>query len=214
MSGFGGLREVAPGILGWSATHPGIGTEVYSHYVTGTRTAIDPIGAEGLADALAEAGGVELIVLTNRHHYRGAGELSERFGCPVVAPEVGLHEFEGSDREVGGYAWGEELAPGVVAHEVGAICPDDGAIHIAPTGDAPGALALADAVIAWDGELSFVPDKLMDEPEKTKTGIRDSCSRLAALDFDVLLLAHGPPIPSGGRQALTSFVERPKSADF
>ena len=47
----------------------------------------------------------------------------------------------------------------------------------------------------------------MDEPEQTKAGLRDAYRRLLDLDFDVLLLAHGEPLASGGRQALRRFLE-------
>jgi hypothetical protein len=47
----------------------------------------------------------------------------------------------------------------------------------------------------------------MDDPEVTKAGLKRAFARLAdELDFDVLLLAHGKPIPSGGREALRRFA--------
>jgi hypothetical protein len=47
----------------------------------------------------------------------------------------------------------------------------------------------------------------MDDPERTKAGLRDAYRRLLELDFDHLLLAHGGPIPGTGKDALRSFVE-------
>lgn len=202
--------EVIPGVLHWSARHPRIGQDVHSHYLPETRTAIDPIGDEGLLEALEQHGGVERIVLTNRHHYRASATIAEAFGCPVLCPEPGLWEFEGGP-EVEGYAWGDELAPGVVAHEVGAICPDDGALHVLA---GHGALAFADGVIGWGGELSFVPDFLMDEPGRVKRRQVEAMARLLELNFDTLLLAHGEPIASGGRAAVERFIEEPRQADF
>jgi hypothetical protein len=46
----------------------------------------------------------------------------------------------------------------------------------------------------------------MDEPEDTKQGLREAYRRLLDLDFDVLLLAHGQPVASGGKEALRRFV--------
>ena len=46
----------------------------------------------------------------------------------------------------------------------------------------------------------------MDEPERTKEGLREAYRRLAALDFDHLLLAHGEPFVSDGREALAAFA--------
>lgn len=212
MSGFSGLTEVVPGIQHWSGWHPNIEKVVHSAYLPEQRAAIDPIGADGLVDALGEAGGVEQVLLTNRHHLRGSAEIAAAFGAALRCPRTGLHEFEGPDApDFIAYEWGEEVMDGIVAHEVGSLAPDDGALHIAI---GPGALALADSVIFDDEGLGFVPDFLMDEPEETKRGLIVSLRRLLRLNFDVLLLAHGPPLPAGGKQALAEFVDAPRSASF
>jgi hypothetical protein len=89
-------------------------------------------------------------------------------------------------------------------HGVGAICPDESALHV----PAHRALALADGAVRWKpgGPLAFVPDYLMDEPEETKDGLRESYRQIAALDFDHLLLAHGEPFVGSGRDALAAFA--------
>jgi hypothetical protein len=204
------FSAVIDGVLHWRGFHEGIRQEVHSYYLTAPRLAIDPIATEGLADALAEQGGVERIALTNRHHLRGSVELAERFDCPILAPAAGMHEFP-PGLGIEPYEWEDELARGVTAHAVAAICPDDGALHI---DSGPGAIALADAVIAWDGELSFVPDFLMDEPDLVKPETTAALERLLELDFDAILLAHGEPISSGAKEALRAFVADPQQADF
>ncbi len=207
MSGF---SEVTDGIWHWSAPHPGIGQVVHSYLVPGSGLAIDPIWIDGLDREIEDRGGITRVALTNRHHLRGAERLQERLGCEILAPALGMHEF-GEGDAVKPYEWGTEVAPGVTAHEVGAICPDDGALLI---NRSPGALALADAVISWDGKLSFVPDFLMDEPERVKAATIDALAPLLELDFDALLLAHGEPIATGGKDALREFVGDPRQADF
>jgi hypothetical protein len=47
----------------------------------------------------------------------------------------------------------------------------------------------------------------MDDPEQTKQGLIDAYTQLLELDFDVLLLAHGEPILSGGQAALRAFLD-------
>lgn len=206
------LSEVLPGILHWSGRHPSHGAVVHSHFLTEQRIAIDPIGIDGLVPALERAGGVEQVLLTNRHHLRGSEELVAAFGASLRCPRPGLHEFEGPDSPVViGYGWGEDLAPGVTSHVVDAISPDDGALHIAI---GPGALAFADAVVADEQGLGFVPDSLMDDPGHTKAGILGSVRGLLELEFDALLMAHGPPVPVGGRQVLASFAESPRTASL
>ena len=50
---------------------------------------------------------------------------------PVRAPAAAAHRFEDTDRAWETYEPGDELAPGVTAVEVGAIAPDETALHIA-----------------------------------------------------------------------------------
>jgi glyoxylase-like metal-dependent hydrolase (beta-lactamase superfamily II) len=92
----------------------------------------------------------------------------------------------------------------VIAHQVGGLSPDETALHVPSVH----ALAIADGAIRYGDELHFVPDNLMDDPEQDKADLRRGFSELAdQLDFDVLLLAHGKPYPSGGRDALRRFAE-------
>jgi hypothetical protein len=100
------------------------------------------------------------------------------------------------------------MAPGVTAHQVGAICPDDTAIHI--QGPGGGALAFADAVAhPRGGGLTFVPGFLMgDDPAAVRDGLRQSLRHLLDLEFDHLLFAHGEPLIGGGKAALSEFVAR------
>lgn len=207
MSGF---SEVIDGVLHWKAPHPRIGQEVHSYYLPFQRLVLDPILGEEMVTALGEQGGVEQVVLTNRHHLRDSSRLVDAFGCSVHAPAAGMHEFSPED-PVQPYEWGEELAPGVVAYEVGAICADDGALHI---GAGSGALAFADGVIGWGDGLAFVPDFLMDDPATVKRRQLEAMERLLELDFDAILLAHGEPIPRGGKQMLERFIAEPAQADL
>jgi glyoxylase-like metal-dependent hydrolase (beta-lactamase superfamily II) len=100
---------------------------------------------------------------------------------------------------------GDELPGGIIAHEVGAICPDETALHI----PSHRALAVADGLVRWDGEegLAFVPDSLMDDPRQTKQGLLDAYRTLLDLDFELLLLAHGAPLTADAHRQLREFVE-------
>ena len=46
----------------------------------------------------------------------------------------------------------------------------------------------------------------MDDPERTRAGLREAYRRLLDLDFDRLLLAHGDPIVHGAKDELAAFV--------
>jgi hypothetical protein len=198
------VREIVPGVWHWRARHEHIHSDVSSYYLLRERVAIDAmVPSEGL-EWFEEHGAPEHVLLTNRHHDRDAWRLHEAFGCAVHCIRNGLHELRGRG-PVEAFDFGDELPGGVVAHEVDAICPDETALHI----PAHGALACADGVVRWRGadELGFVPDFLMDDPDATKAGLREAYRRLLALDFDVLLLAHGDPVVGGAKEALRGFID-------
>jgi hypothetical protein len=191
------MHEIAPGIRHWTAPHPKIGIEVSSYWLPELRVLLDPLAVP------EEVDGIDEIVLSNRHHKREAFEAAERFGAPVRVPRVGLHEFA-EDDPVEPYDFEEPFAGGAItAYQVTGYWPDDGALHI----PSASALAIADTVINYDG-IRFVPDNLMgDDPEAEKRDIKQALARLAEeLEFEHLLLAHGPPIPGEGRERLREFA--------
>jgi hypothetical protein len=202
------MREIQPGLLHWTAFRDTIGEDVHSYFHLPSGTLVDPmVPLQGL-EAVGAHGRPERIVLTNRHHYRHSDRFREAFGCPVLCHEAGLHEFGAGD--VDGFAFGDRLAPGVTAQEVGVLCPEETALHL--EGEGGGALAFADAVIRGrHGELGFVPDQLLgDDPDAVKRGLRERFRRLARdIEFEALLLAHGKPIAAGGRSALRTFADAP-----
>ena len=196
------IRELAPGILHWKATHPNLGIDVSSYLLTESRVLLDPIlPPEGL-DWFAEKDlPPAAIILTNRHHWRNCGEFVARFGCTVHASRPGMHEF-GPRQEVVPFAFGDVLHGGIVTHEIGVLCPDETALEIPEVR----ALAVADGVVSYD-RLGFVPDQFMDEPEHTKRGLYDRYERLVDhVDFEHLLVAHGDPIVLNGRAELREWA--------
>jgi len=197
------VEEIAPGIWHWTAPHPRIGVRVSSYYLAAEGVLLDPIEPEDGFGWFAEHGPPAHVLLTNRHHYRSSALFAERYGVTVHCVREGLHEFD-QGPPVEPFDFGDELPGGVIAHEVDAICPDETALYV----PAHGALAVADGAVRWEpgGPLVFVPDFLMDEPERTKDGLRDSYRRLAELDFRHLLLAHGEPFVGDGRDVLAKFA--------
>jgi hypothetical protein len=198
------MDEISPGVFHWSAIHPRTGGRAHSYLLADAATVLDPMVGDEVLDEL-RARRPKRVVLTNRHHWRQADRLVAGFGCPVLCPEPGLHEFEGTDREVEPYAFGDEVAPGVIAHEVRAICPDDAALEIR---SGEGCVAFADGLMRGEQGLRFVSDPLMgDDPEAVKRGLRESLRRICELDFDALLFAHGEPLVAGGKAALREFLD-------
>jgi hypothetical protein len=199
------MQELVPGLWHWRTYRETIRHDVSSYYLEPERVLLDAmIPREGL-EWLDEHGPPEHVVLTNRHHDRDAWRLRDAFGCTVHCVRNGLYELE-ERGPVEPFDFGDELPGGAVVHEVGAICPDETALYL----PAYRALAVADGVVRWPGieGLSFVPDFLMDEPERTKEGLRNAYRSLLELDFDLLLLAHGDPVVAGAKDELRAFVER------
>lgn len=199
------MQEIGPGLWHWTAPHPHIHMEVSSYLLAPARVVLDPMMPPGGPGWFTAQGAEpEHVILTNRHHDRDAWRLREFFGCEVHCVATGLHELEGRG-PVTPFQFGDELPGGIVAWEVGVLCPDETALHI----PAHRALACADGVVRWPGVpgLTFVPDGLMDEPQQTKQGLREAYRRLLELDFDRLLLAHGDPVLSDGRTALRTFLD-------
>jgi len=206
------MDELLPGLWHWTAFRETIRRTVHSAYHEPTGTLIDPMlpgDVPGLG-WFEGHGPPRRIVLVNRHHLRHSARYVERFDCSVHCHEAGLWDLHDKGVRVESFRFGDELAPGVVAHRVAAICPEEAALHI---GDARhgGALAVADGVIRGeDGELAFVPDFLLGaDPDGVKRGLADAYLHLAeTLDFDALLMAHGDPWVGGAREALRAFAER------
>jgi glyoxylase-like metal-dependent hydrolase (beta-lactamase superfamily II) len=200
------MDEVLPGVLHWTTFHEGIGQPVHSHFYVEGGALFDPrVPAEGIED-VARHGRPEAILLSNRHHLRHAACFAERFECPIKAQRTGLHEFADGGPDVLPFDFGDAVAPGVTALEVGALTPEDTAFHVAA---GPGVLLFADALIRdGGGELAFVPDGLMgDDPEGVRAGLTLALRRLLDRDdFDALLFAHGEPVAQGGRARLEAFV--------
>lgn len=226
------MQEVLTGVFHWQAVHPKIGVEVDSYWLEGGGAQGAQGGGTGTAgtqDGGVQGGGVLIdplipldaglqwfaqrpsppsaILLSNRHHYRDSARFAERFHCPVLCSQKGLHEFSSGER-VQGFAFRDRLPGGVIAHEVDAICPDETALYI----PASRALVIADGVVLGgphgeEGLIGFVPDSLMDDPQRTKEGLLSAFSRLLEeLDFQHLLLAHGGPLIADGRRQLEDLI--------
>jgi hypothetical protein len=97
-------REIVPGVVHWTTFHDGIDEPVSSYFVVDGGVLLDPRVPEGGFEALAERfGEPRAVVLTNRHHYRHAGQVVERWGATVHCHASGLYEFT-PEQQVQGFA--------------------------------------------------------------------------------------------------------------
>ena len=200
------MQEILPGLWHWTTFHDGIRARVGSHYVEPAGAVVDPRVPDDGLEAFAGRATPQQVVLTSGLHTRHADRFAKAFGCTIRASPEAL-ERRGGDLDAQIYTAGDEVAPGVTAIHIGAICPDEYALHIDV--DA-GAICFADGLIRYGGALGFVPDDLMgDDPEAVKEGLRSAFGGLLERDFDHLLFAHGDPLIGGGKSALRDFLKRP-----
>jgi hypothetical protein len=195
------MHEIIPGVRHWLREHPKIHQPVSSYLLAEGDVALNPLLPEEGVEGLRALGGVSAILLTNRHHVRDVDTIIDAFGATLHVPEAGVEEV---GRGARAYRAGDALPGGAVALEVGAISPDEMALHL----PAHRAIVFADGLIRdGDGPLSFVPDALMgDDPAAVKEGLLAAFRRLIELEPEHLLLAHGPPVMGDGAQALADFV--------
>ncbi len=202
------MERILPDLDWWTASHPVLGIEVSSYWRDDVGVLFDPlVSSQGDLDWFAARPvPPSAILLSNRHHFRSSGEFAARFGCPVFCHRDGLHEFI-AGQQVRPFAVGDHLPGGVVACEVGAICPDDTALYL----PAQRAMLFADGLVAGgpagNRQIGFVPDVLMDDPAATKARLLAAFGRLLeACDFEHLLLAHGGPVIGTGRAQLEDLI--------
>jgi hypothetical protein len=198
------IHEPLPGLAHWSAFHEGIGATVYSSFVLGSGTLIDPMEPpeQGL-EAVEALAPVRRIVLSNRHHYRHSARFVERFGCPVLCQRAGLGDLEFEN--VRGFSFDEQLAEDVRALELGAICAEETTLLLDVS---LGALSFADGLTrSSDGSLAFMPDRLLgDDPAAVRAGLKRNLRRMLEEDFDALLFAHAEPLLEDGHATLRRFL--------
>jgi hypothetical protein len=198
------IEEILPGLVHWTAFHEGIGHIVHSSMVLASGTLIDPMEPQEGLEAVGSLGVPRRIVLSNRHHYRHSARFVERFGCPVLCHEAGLHEFA-ADRPVQGFRFGQQLADDVRALELACICPEETTLLLDV---ADGVLSFADGLTRdEDGSLAFMPDYLLGgDPAGVRAGLENRLCGMLEEDFDALLFAHAEPVLSGGRALLSGFL--------
>jgi hypothetical protein len=204
------VHEVLPGVFHWPAIHPRIHIEVSSYWLRDGGVLVDPLlpADVGLVFFEQRTTPPAAILLSNRHHYRDSARFQDAFGCPVYCNRAGLHEFSRGE-PITAFDPGDRLPGGVIAQEVGALCPDESALYL----PASRALVFAHAVVRGGargqaGQLGFVPDALMDHPAETKRHLLEAFARLLGeLDFEHLLLAHGGPVIGDGRSQLRELVD-------
>ena len=204
------MRELLPGLYHWQAFNSYIKHNVDSYYARlDLAVLIDPMEPDEGLDWFGQHHPPTHIYMTNRLHDRHCQRYIDRYGVTVWCHCDGLHEFADGSLKVNSFEHGDELPGGVRAIEVAVLCPEETAFLLPVEA---GVLAIADALIRWDGKIGFVPDPLLgDHPPAIRAGIRDAFMRICAdYEFDHLIFAHGEPLIGGGKAALQSYLQTVK----
>jgi len=215
------VRTVATGIWRWTARHPewhprtAFGAEVASYALQGRDETliIDPLASGGDVDALVDALAPALsdrvrIFVTIPYHVRSAEPLWQRlrlacdamiWGHPAVAKR--LRDTSGFREMHGGVALDGGIMPIRIGnprrYETPLFMPEHRA------------LAFGDAVVEAGGALRvWIPQPLTPaRREWYETRLRPSLDPLLQVDAERVLVTHGQPVVSGGRDALRAALD-------
>jgi glyoxylase-like metal-dependent hydrolase (beta-lactamase superfamily II) len=198
------MKEVSPGLYCWSWFSDEKGYDFNGYFLVsgGEKVMIDPppLSPEDW-NHVNRLGPPTSILITNRDHLREAPGLRSRFSCRIL-----IHENDAVLIDIkpdGTFKGGDRLPGELVAVPV----PDNkspGETAFLLERD-HGILFLGDALIGNpQGELNLMkPDKYADLA-KAKEGI----GALLRVRFDSVLVGDGTSILTGGRRAVTDFMEK------
>jgi glyoxylase-like metal-dependent hydrolase (beta-lactamase superfamily II) len=179
-------QHLAPNVFAWSAYDPAVKTELsccaYLH--EDGLVFVDPIMlSEEAWRNLMIVGKPMAVFVTNGNHERACDLIRKRCRIPMVSPVEACHAmdlnpdavFETDDKL---YGLKPMAMPGGGPGETAFLSDDR-------------VLILGDAVTNLEpGGLALLPDKYCQNPEAN----RRSVAKLADLDFEVAVFAHGRPL--------------------
>ena len=172
------MDEVVTGIVHWSSIHPNTGVPAHSHFLMAHAHAARPDGPEGGHGLVRPARRARAHPAHQPPSPARVGAFADAYECSDPLPSPTACTSSPAGRTVEPFEPGDEPAPGVRVCEVGAITPEEVALHVADRARArcssPTACGACD-----DGALGFFPDHLLgDDPEAVKAGLRAAYRRL------------------------------------
>ncbi len=209
------MRELAPGLLHWTARHPdwhpaGFGDEVgcFALVADDALLVVDPLaGDEGVDVLAALAGGRPVHVLvTIGYHVRDSARVADRLGARVWGPAA-------AGRRLGPGVAFTELAPGdtgpagAAAFRIGRPVRGERPLWL----PSHGTLVFGDSVVGTpEGELRMWAQEPLDDRRRAFYRDRFAPTLQPLLDLPVwsVLVTHGEPVTAGAAYALRAAVER------
>jgi hypothetical protein len=211
-------EELAAGLWSWSRRHPewhpgDFGAEVVSFMARSGEelVLVDPLldGADDPAWELIEesAEGAVRVFVTITYHVRSAEPVRDRLGERVP---VTIHGHPAVAKRLASATGFEPFVPGdapvagVTAHPVGRPRRYETPLLLS----SHAALAFGDAVVGTsEGPRIWAQEKIDERVLRfNRERFGPSLEPLLELDFDRLLMTHGPSVPSGGKDALRDAI--------
>lgn len=214
-------QELDPGLWTWARTHPewhpgDFGAEVIGFAAdAGEATLlIDPLLAGDddpaweLIEAEAARTGRAAVLITLPYHVRSAEEIRDRLDAKVtIHGHRACTKRMESTRGFSEIVIGEELPGGATAHRIGKPRRFETPIHL----PSHAALVFGDAVVGVENGLRVWSMEPVDDKQRRFYAERfnPTLEPLLELDLERVLPTHGPPILSGGREALAEALTAP-----
>ena len=198
------MKQIYPGIFTWSWLSPkhGYNFNGYAFKSNEGLIVIDPAIMESSDLGLLEKLGTPShIILTNKDHERMAYELRDRFGAKIYINKNDAHLLK--QRPDYTYEDGDILPGNLRAINISNNkSPGETALLLLL---GKGILFIGDAIIGWPpGEFSLLPVFIFKNPELAKYSIRT----LLNYECDTVLVGDGECILTGGKDAITRFLDR------
>jgi glyoxylase-like metal-dependent hydrolase (beta-lactamase superfamily II) len=216
--------ELAAGLWSWARRHPEwhpgeFGAEVVSFLARGGEDGaeallIDPLlaGDDDPAWRLIEAQAGERIrvLITITYHVRSAERVRDRFGSSVP---VTIHGHEAVAKRLSStagfeaFAAGDRLPAGVTAHPIGRPRRLETPLLL----PAQRALVFGDALVGTaDGPRIWAQERIDERVLRfNRERFGPSLEPLLELDFDRLLMTHGPSLTTDGKAGLKAAIDSP-----
>jgi glyoxylase-like metal-dependent hydrolase (beta-lactamase superfamily II) len=211
------VEELAGGLWRWTARHPewhpgDWGAEVgcYALVTPGRTVLIDPLAPAGDDEFWPRLDGIvsgsAVVVITIPYHVRSAEAVCARY------PGATVWGHRNAAKRLGDKSLFRELAPGsepggVRAFAIGRPRRSEMPVLV----ESHGALAFGDAVVGIETGLRIWSTEPVDERRRGWYADRfvPTVEPLLSEEFDRVLVTHGPPVVSGGRDALAKALGQP-----
>jgi len=215
------VDELAPGLWSWARRHPEwhpgeFGAEVVSFMVRGGNELVlvdplvdgdgDPVWEAIEAGAAGDVGAIRVFT-TITYHVRSAESVRDRLGDRVAVTIHGHPAVAKRLASTEGFAPfvpGDEPIAGVSAHPVGRPRRYETPLLLS----SHDALVFGDAVVGTDQGPRIWAQEKIDERvlQFNRERFGPSLEPLLDLDFDRLLMTHGPSVLAGGKEALRAAI--------